>query len=103
MAIPLLALVAAVLCWLVALGVAQARAVDAARETARALARDDDRAAALDLGRQVAPEGASISIESGEGTVRVTVRARIRGPAGILTFPGFDARATAVAAVEDPP
>jgi hypothetical protein len=101
MAIPVLALVAAGLCWLVALGVAQVRAVDAARETARALARDEDRATALDLGRRVAPEGARFTVESGDGVVRVTVTARVRSPGGLLTFPAFDAHATAVAAVEE--
>lgn len=103
MVIPILTLVAAALCWLVALGVAQVRTVDAARETARALARDDDRGAALDLGRRVAPDGARISVETDGSTVRVSVSAQVRGPAGIVTFPGFDARATAVAAVEDQP
>lgn len=102
-ALPVLTLVAAALCWLVALGVAQVRAVDAARETARALARDDDRGNALDLGRRVAPDGARFTVERAGGTVRVTVDAHVRGPGGVVTFPGFDAHATAVAAVEDLP
>jgi hypothetical protein len=102
-ALPVLTLVAAALCWLVALGVAQVRAVDAARETARALARDDDQGSALELGRRVAPAGARFTVERTGGTVRVTVHAEVRGPGGIATFPGFDAHATAVAAVEDRP
>lgn len=103
MVIPLLVLLAAGLCWLVALGVSQVRVVDAARETARALARDDDPQAAVALGRQVAPDGSRFEIEVDGETVRVTVSARVDGPAGLLTFPGFEARATAVAVREGGP
>jgi hypothetical protein len=101
--IPVLVLVAYALTWLVSLGVDQVRVVDAARETARALARDDDRGAALDVGQQVAPQGARFSIEEDGGVVRVTVRARVRGPAGLFAVPGFEAHSTAVAAREEQP
>lgn len=103
MVIPVLVLVALGLCWLVSLGVSQVRVVDAARETARALARDEDSATALALGRQVAPGGARFTVDESGDTVRVTVRARIRGPGGLLPFPAFDAQATAVAAQEERP
>ena len=44
MVLPLLVAVSLGLVWLLAVGAAQVRAVDAARETARALARGDDQA-----------------------------------------------------------
>lgn len=99
--LPVLILVAAALAWLVAAGVNQVRTVDAARETARALARDEDPATAEALGRRVAPDGATFAISSDDGRIRVEVVARISGPAGLLGgLPGFTARSTAVAQEE---
>ncbi len=95
--IPLLVVVAVALAWLVSLGVAQVKAVDAARETARALARDDDRAAALALGERVAPAGAQFDVTEDAETVTVSVRVTVSPGAGLLGLPGFDAHATAVA------
>ena len=51
MALPLLVAVTVGLVWLLAIGAAQLRVVDAARETARAVARGDAEAAAVALGR----------------------------------------------------
>lgn len=99
--LPLLVLFTLALCWLVSIGVQQARVVDAARETARALARDPDQAKAFALGRQVAPPGARFEVTEEDGTVRVTVEAHVRGPG--IAFPGFDAHATALAALEVQP
>ena len=45
----------------------QVRCLDAARATARALARGDDPAAALSLGRRLAPPGAEFAV-SGAGS-----------------------------------
>jgi hypothetical protein len=99
--LPVLVLIAIALAWLVAFGVSQVRVVDAARETARALARGEDPDVALALGRQVAPDGADLRVSTEGGTVRVVVTAEVRGPGGILGFvPGFDAHAEAVAAQE---
>ena len=58
MVLPLLAMVALGLGWLLALAATQVRVVDAARETARAAARDDGETSAVALGHRVAPEGA---------------------------------------------
>lgn len=102
-ALPALVLVAVGLCWLVSLGVAQVRVVDAARETARALARGDDTGSAGELARQVAPPHATLTVRSDGATVRVTVRAPIRAPGGLFAFPVFVATATATAAREDAP
>ena len=50
MVLPLLVAVTIGLVWLLAVGAAQVRTVDAARETARALARGDDQATAVGRG-----------------------------------------------------
>ncbi len=99
--IPVLVMVAIALTWLVAYGVAQVRATDAARETARALARGDDRAAALELGRRVAPDGAEIGARTDDGEVVVSVRVPVPGPGGVLGLFGEHlVEGEAVAALE---
>jgi hypothetical protein len=100
-ALPVLVAIALGLVWLVALAVTQVRVVDAARETARALARDEPAAVALDLGHRVAPADAGISIDDQPGEVRVHVVAEVRGPGGLFAFlPGVEVEAEAVAARE---
>jgi hypothetical protein len=99
--IPVVILVALGLAWLVALGATQVRALDAARETARALARGEDDAASIGLGRRVATTGARFTVTDEGETVQVTVDAPVRGPGGIFGFlPIYHARAQAVAARE---
>lgn len=98
--LPVLVVLVAVLAWLVGLGVCQARAVDAARETARALARGETTSVSEQYGRRVAPDGARFRIEQDAGEVRVEVTAEVRGPGGLFTVPGFRAHGTAVARVE---
>ncbi len=101
MVLPVLVAVTLGLVWLVSLAATQVRVVDAARETARAVARDDDRAGALALGQRVAPDGARISVHDTAGTVQVEVRARGSGPGGLFAFlPGVDVHAEAVTAQE---
>ena len=82
----------------------QVRCVDAARATARALARGDDRAYALSAGKRLAPPGAEFAV-SGAGSapgseVIVVVRGR---PAPGLAWLGSRASPTgrAVAAREE--
>lgn len=99
--LPVLVAVVLGLVWLVSLGATQVRVVDAARETARAMARDDPPAQAIALGKQVAPDGARIDVQRGEGTVRVVVTAEVRGPGGIFGFlPGLSVDSASVAATE---
>jgi len=99
--VPVLVLLALGLTWLLSLGVSQVRVVDAARETARALARDEPRAAAVALGRRVAPQGARIAVSEGSDEVRVHVRVHVRGPGRVFAFvPGVDVEAEAVASRE---
>lgn len=99
--LPLLIAVAMALVWLVALAVCQVRVVDAAREAARAAARGEPDAAAVERGRQVAPDGARFVVSRGGGAVTVRVVAEVRGPGGLLRFlPAVPLTSEAVAAQE---
>ncbi len=101
--LPVLVAVVMGLVWLVSVGVAQVRVVDAARETARAVARDEPRAQAVSLGARIAPENSRFSVADQGRTVRVTVTAQVRGPGGLFRFlPGVEVGADAVAAMEAP-
>lgn len=102
LALPMLLAVTAGLVWLLAVGVGQVRTVDAARETARALARGDDRGAAVAAGARVAPDGVRISVEHDGEQVVVTAQGRIEGPGGLFhRLPGATLRAEAVALAEE--
>ena len=99
--IPLLLALTAGLVWMLAVGAAQVRVVDAAREAARAVARGDDVSSAEALARRIAPEGARVRIEVGDTHVTVTTSARVRGPGGLLaSLPGVTMSSEAVALVE---
>lgn len=101
--LPLLALIALALAWLVTLGVTQVRVTDAARETARALARGDGAQEGLALGRRVAPDDARFDVSGEAGTVVVTVSAPVRSPLSFLSFlPERAVTAEAVARDEGP-
>jgi hypothetical protein len=101
MLLPLLVAVTLGLVWLVALAATQVRVVDAAREVARAVARDEHPGEASELGRRVAPSGARIAVEETDDTVTVRVVSDVRGPGGLFRFlPGVEVDAEAVAAQE---
>jgi Flp pilus assembly protein TadG len=101
MVLPVLVALTLGLVWLLALCSTQVRVVDAAREVARAAARDESRSSALGLGRRVAPEGARISVSTTGETVVVRVRAPVPGPQGLVSFlPPASVDAEAVAARE---
>ncbi len=101
MALPMLALFTVSMAWLVGVGLTQVRAIDAARETARAAARAETPGTAQSLGRQVAPPGSQIRIEQREDTVVVSVSSPVRGPAWLFgAWAGFRVEAEAVAARE---
>jgi Flp pilus assembly protein TadG len=100
-ALPVIAVFAVGLAWLVSLGVVQVRAQDAAREAARVVARGEPVAAGTAYARRVATAGARVSVSSGRGTVVVTVQAPVQGPGGFFGFlPRYTVRARSVAAVE---
>lgn len=99
--IPLLVALSAGLVWVLALGAAQVRVVDASREAARAVARGDDVSSAEAVARRIAPEDSRVSIDVGEGQVVVLTSARVSGPGGLLaSLPGVTVTAEAVALVE---
>ena len=102
--LPVLVAVTIGLVWLLAVGAAQVRTVDAARETARAVARGDDEQAAVDRGLRVAPEGAEVRVSRAGGEVRVVATGEVEGPGGLFAFlPAATVRAEAVAADEEGP
>ncbi|HXH81124.1 TadE family type IV pilus minor pilin [Nocardioides sp.] len=86
LALPLLLAVTVGLVWLLAVGAAQVRVVDSAREAARAVARGDDQASARSLALGIAPEGASVDIAIEGGQVTVTSSAEVEGPGGLFDF-----------------
>lgn len=101
MALPMLALFTLSMAWLVSIGLTQVRAVDGAREAARAAARDDSMATARALGARVAAEGSRITIDRRDGTVVARVSSPVGGPAGLFgDWVGFEVHAEAVAAEE---
>jgi TadE-like protein len=101
MVLPVLVAVALGLAWLLSLAATQVRVVDAARETARAAARDDGRPAAVSLGRRVAPEGSRITVHDDGDDIVVRVRSEVHGPRGLFDFlPGVTVESEAVAAKE---
>lgn len=101
--IPLLVALTAGLVWMLAVGAAQVRVVDASREAARAVARGDDAAAAEGVALRIAPDGAAVRVVVGDGRVTVTTTARVRGPGGLLaSLPGVTVSDEAVALVEVP-
>jgi Flp pilus assembly protein TadG len=100
--IPLLVALTAGLVWMLAVGAAQVRVIDASREAARAVARGDDVASAQGVAARIAPEGARVRVEVGGSDVVVTTTARVRGPGGLLgALPGITVAAEAVAVVEE--
>jgi hypothetical protein len=101
MTLPLLMAVTIGLVWLLAVGAAQVRTVDAARETARAVARGDATNAAVARGKRVAPPGSSVAVRDGGGEVTAVVSGRVPGPGGLFDLPFARVSARAVAATEE--
>ena len=99
--IPLLVALTVGLVWMLAVGAAQVRVIDASREAARAVARGDDVMAAEAVALRIAPEHARVRIEVGDSQVVVTTSARVSGPGGLLSsLSGVIVTAAAVALVE---
>lgn len=100
--VPLLLALTVGLVWMLAVGAAQVRVVDASREAARAIARGDDVASARAVALRIAPEGASVRVEVGEDRVVVVTSARVAAPGGLLaSVPGVTVSDEAVALVEE--
>jgi Flp pilus assembly protein TadG len=104
MAVPLLVALTIGLVWLLSVGLAQIRMVDAAREAARAAARGETAAQAESRGQEVAPAGSLVVLSTAGDQVSVTVTGSSRPPGGLLGFlPAVGLHAQAVAAVEELP
>lgn len=102
MALPLLIAVTIGLVWLLAVGAAQVRAVDAARETARAAARGDSVAEAVARGERVAPAGSRVSVRDDGAEITAVVVGRVSGPGGLFSrLPSVTVSAEAVAVAEE--
>ncbi|RHW26749.1 pilus assembly protein [Nocardioides immobilis] len=102
--LPVLMAVTVGLVWLLSVGAAQVRTVDAARETARAVARGDDEGAAVAVGERVAPDGVRVAVVARDGRVVVRAAGHVAGPGGLFGFlPGADVSAEAVAVAEEEP
>lgn len=100
MVLPVLLAVALGLVWLLSLGASQLRVVDAARESARALARGDPEAAAIEQGLVAAP-GSRIEVVREGDRVSVTATLEARPPGGLFAgLPAATLRATAVSSLE---
>ena len=100
--LPLVLAVTVGLVWLLAAASAQIRVVDAARESARSMARGDSESAARAVAQQIAPAGAAIQVVVEGSRVAVTASAAVDGPGGLLDFlPGVTVRSRAVAVLED--
>jgi Flp pilus assembly protein TadG len=100
--LPMLVAVTVGLVWLLSVGMAQIRAVDAAREAARAVARGDDEGEAVARGERVAPDGARVTVTVSNDQVVATTTGRVSGPGGLFSFlPGVEVSAEAVAVAED--
>lgn len=100
--LPALVLFTLALVWLSGLVLTQVRLVDAARETARALARDETVESAWSQGRRVAPAGARLEVHSEDAAVVVTVRGAPELPGFLAFLPTPSLAAEAVTAPEQP-
>lgn len=101
--IPVLLALTAGLVWMLALGAAQLRVVDASREAARLVARGDDVAQAEALAMRIAPATARVRIAVEGGRVVVTTSVQVPGPGALLgSLPAATVSSEAVAAVEEP-
>ncbi len=98
--LPLLIALTLCLVWLISLGIAQVRCLDAAREAARLVARGDA-AEAQAMARQAAPAGADVTIADSGGLVTVTVSVQARMQLPLLArLPAIEISARAVSALE---
>ncbi|WP_405614287.1 TadE family type IV pilus minor pilin [Streptomyces sp. NBC_01508] len=96
-AVPALVVFVAALLWALMAAAAQIQCVDAARAGARAAARSEPPAAAVEAARSAAPEGAEVTLGRSDDLWRVRVEAPTPGPSGI----GLTLAAEAVAPAED--
>ncbi|MFE9020577.1 TadE family type IV pilus minor pilin [Streptomyces sp. NPDC007808] len=95
--LPVLVMFAMALVWGLLVVAAQIQCVDAARTGARAAARQDPAEAVVEVAREAAPRGATVTVGREGDEVRVTVVAR---PPLLRGLP-FEVREEAVASAEE--
>ncbi|MEU4390421.1 TadE family type IV pilus minor pilin [Kribbella sp. NPDC023855] len=83
--LPVLLAVLAAGLWLIGTVITNIRCIDAARDTARAVARGEPTEAARRLGQRSAPSGATITITQTDSTIHVQVVATSATPPGVPT------------------
>ncbi|QFQ99231.1 hypothetical protein F9278_27275 [Streptomyces phaeolivaceus] len=97
LALPAMVLIATALVWGLFAACAQIQVVDAARAGARAAARQDPSAEVVAVARELAPDGAEVSVGREGDFVRVVVSAPAPGPGDL----GVDLSHAAVALAEE--
>lgn len=95
--LPVLVMFAMALVWGLLVMAAQIQCVDAARTGARAAARQDPTDAVIEVTREAAPRGATVTVGREGDEVRVVVVAK----PPVLTGLPFEVREEAVAAAEE--
>ena len=100
--LPLVAVFALAMVWLLSVGIAEVRVVDAARDAARAVARGDADAGAIEAARRTAGPGARVGIHRASGLVTVTVSEQVRAPGWLLVpLPAVAVRSQSTVEVEN--
>lgn len=98
--LPVLLALTVCLIWIISLGIAEVRCLDAAREAARLAARGDDEQARA-VAAQAAPDDATVTLAEADGLVTATVSVSARPDVPLLGhLPGVQLSARAVSAVE---
>ena len=101
--LPVLLVVLAFGLWLVGTVITNIRCIDAARDTARAVARGEPLESARQIGQRTAPSGATITITQTGSTIHVQVTATPATPPGVLqALPHPSSQATATVQAEQP-
>ncbi|MDQ3627952.1 MAG: pilus assembly protein [Actinomycetota bacterium] len=101
--IPMLLLVAVVCGWIVAVGAAQVRLIDAAREGARLAGRGEPPAVVEAAIEQTGPDGTTGQVSPGANTVTVHVSARVEPGLPLLDLlPAVTLDSSATSALEVP-
>jgi hypothetical protein len=100
--IPVLLAVTLALSWAIAVGAAQVRLIDAAREGARLAARGESSGTVEAAVRRIGPSGTRAAVSVADGTVTVQVEAHVSPGLPLLgDLPGVWLESQAVAASEE--
>ncbi len=101
--LPLMALFAMALLWMLSISIAKVETVDAARDAARVLARGDAPAVAHEAVRRAAPAGAAVAVDrSSAGAITVTVSVEAHAPGWLLVpLPAVTVSSSASTPVEE--